>query len=224
MRLNPLLCGPELGSPINISPADTLTPLFLANAGPLFFGPKRFTEPALKLNEIPRTDIFLLTHNHYDHMSIRTIKNFPYKNTKVLVPLKLGKYFTQNSYKDVKEMDWYDEIKVNDFHLESLEFKCEISVSDSLTSGIIDMKAGAGTWRNRNFDSGTINATIRNSEIVIESCHFKSGDDYLQASGEYDGINQYLINQLQVVYQNHFLVNARPVSFSFQDSILNVDP
>ena len=117
-----------------------------------------------------------------------------------------------------------NEIKVNDFHLESLEFKSEISVSDSLTSGIIDMKAGAGTWRNRNFDSGTINATIRNSEIVIESCHFKSGDDYLQASGEYDGINQYLINQLQVVYQNHFLVNARPVSFSFQDSILNVDP
>jgi L-ascorbate metabolism protein UlaG (beta-lactamase superfamily) len=49
-------------------------------------------------------------------MSIRTIKNFPYKNTKVLVPLKLGKYFTKNGYKKstVKEMDWFDKIKIND--------------------------------------------------------------------------------------------------------------
>ncbi|MDC0250661.1 MBL fold metallo-hydrolase [Candidatus Pelagibacter sp.] len=87
-------------------------PVFSKNAGPLIFGPKRFTEPALKLNEIPKTDIFLLTHNHYDHQDMSTIRNFPYKDAKVLVPLKLGKYFKK--YKDVNEMDWYDEIKIND--------------------------------------------------------------------------------------------------------------
>ena len=87
-------------------------PVFSKNAGPLIFGPKRFTEPALKLNEIPKTDIFLLTHNHYDHQDMSTIRNFPFKDVKVLVPLKLGKYFKK--YKDVNEMDWYDEIKIND--------------------------------------------------------------------------------------------------------------
>ena len=87
-------------------------PVFSKNAGPLIFGPKRFTEPALKLNEIPKTDIFLLTHNHYDHQDMSTIRNFPYKDAKVLVPLKLGKYFKK--YKDVNEMDWYEEIKIND--------------------------------------------------------------------------------------------------------------
>ncbi|MDC0984202.1 MBL fold metallo-hydrolase [Candidatus Pelagibacter sp.] len=87
-------------------------PVFSKNAGPLIFGPKRFTEPALKLNEIPKTDIFLLTHNHYDHQDMSTIRNFPFKNAKVLVPLKLGKYF--KNYKDVNEMDWYEEIKIND--------------------------------------------------------------------------------------------------------------
>ena len=87
-------------------------PMFSKNAGPLIFGPKRFTEPALKLNEIPKIDIFLLTHNHYDHQDMSTIRKFPYKNAKVLVPLKLGKYFKK--YKDVNEMDWYDEIKIND--------------------------------------------------------------------------------------------------------------
>ena len=87
-------------------------PVFSKNAGPLIFGPKRFTEPALKLNEIPKTDIFLLTHNHYDHQDMSTIRRFPFKDAKVLVPLKLGKYFKK--YKDVNEMDWYDEIKIND--------------------------------------------------------------------------------------------------------------
>ena len=88
-------------------------PVFSKNAGPLFFGPKRFTEPGLKLNEIPRTDIFLLTHNHYDHQDMKTIMRFPYKDSKVLTPLGLGKYFRINSFKDVNEMDWYDQIIVN---------------------------------------------------------------------------------------------------------------
>ena len=68
-------------------------PVFSKNAGPLIFGPDRFTEPALKLNEIPKTDVFLLTHNHYDHQDMSTIRKFPYKDSKVLLPLKLGKYF-----------------------------------------------------------------------------------------------------------------------------------
>jgi L-ascorbate metabolism protein UlaG (beta-lactamase superfamily) len=89
-------------------------PVFSINAGPLIFGPDRFTDPALKLDEIPKTDLFLLTHNHYDHQDMSTIRRFPFKNTKVLVPLKLGKYFTPYRFKDVNEMDWYDEIKVND--------------------------------------------------------------------------------------------------------------
>ena len=89
-------------------------PVFSKNAGPLIFGPDRFTEPALKLNEIPKTDLFLLTHNHYDHQDMGTIRRFPFKDAKVLLPLKLGKYFTPYRFKDVNEMDWYDEIKVND--------------------------------------------------------------------------------------------------------------
>tara|TARA_B100000482_G_scaffold182260_1_gene156110 strand:- start:1179 stop:2057 length:879 start_codon:yes stop_codon:yes gene_type:complete len=89
-------------------------PVFSNNAGPLFFGPKRFTKPALKLSEIPKTDLFLLTHNHYDHQDMTTIRRFPFKDAKVMLPLKLGKYFTKNGYSDVNEMDWYDEIQVNE--------------------------------------------------------------------------------------------------------------
>jgi len=89
-------------------------PVFSKNAGPLIFGPKRFTEPALNLKEIPKIDLFLLTHNHYDHQDMMTIRRFPYKGAKVMLPLKLGKYFKRNGYKDVNEMDWYDEIEINE--------------------------------------------------------------------------------------------------------------
>jgi len=40
-----------------------------------------------------------------------TIRNFPYKKTKVVTPLKLSKYF--KNYNDVNELDWYEEINVN---------------------------------------------------------------------------------------------------------------
>jgi N-acyl-phosphatidylethanolamine-hydrolysing phospholipase D len=87
-------------------------PLFSKNTGPLIFGPKRYVDSAIKLNDLPKIDLFLLTHNHYDHQDMSTIRNFPYKKAKVITPLNLSKYF--KTYKDVNELDWYEEIKIND--------------------------------------------------------------------------------------------------------------
>ena len=87
-------------------------PVFSKNTGPLIFGPKRYIPPAINLDEIPPVDLFLLTHNHYDHQDMSTIRNFPFKKSKVVLPLKLGKYF--RNYKDVNELDWYQEIQVNE--------------------------------------------------------------------------------------------------------------
>jgi len=86
-------------------------PLFSKNTGPLWFGPKRYVAPAIQLHEIPQVDLFLLTHNHYDHLDASTIRNFPFKKAKVILPLKLSKYF--KNYKDVNELDWYEEIQVS---------------------------------------------------------------------------------------------------------------
>ena len=88
-------------------------PLFSKNAGPLVFGPKRYIDPAIPLNKIPKINLFLLTHNHYDHLDYRTIKKFPHKEAKVIVPLKLAKYFTNNKFNDVEEIDWYQETQIN---------------------------------------------------------------------------------------------------------------
>ena len=54
-------------------------PLFSKNTGPLIFGPKRYVDPAIRLKDLPKVDLFLLTHNHYDHQDMSAIRNFPYK-------------------------------------------------------------------------------------------------------------------------------------------------
>ena len=87
-------------------------PHFSKNAGPLIFGPKRYVDPAINLKDLPKVDLIYLSHLHFDHYDRATIRKFPYKNAKVVVPLKVGKYFKR--YKDVNELDWYEEIKIND--------------------------------------------------------------------------------------------------------------
>ena len=86
-------------------------PLFSKNAGPLIFGPKRYVNPAINLEDIPKIDLLLLTHNHYDHLDASALRNFPHKKTKVIIPLRLSKYF--KLFNDVNEIDWYEKIIIN---------------------------------------------------------------------------------------------------------------
>jgi len=117
-----------------------------------------------------------------------------------------------------------EQIQIEEFQLESLELNSQMLVSDTLTSGFVDTKIGEGSWRDKSFESGTVHATINNSAFQIENLHFKSGDDFFQGSGYYDGKNQYTIDRLQLAYESNYLINAKPLQFSFQDSILLVDP
>lgn len=40
-------------------------------------GPKRLTAPALKAHELPRVDLVLLSHAHFDHFDLRTLHRIP---------------------------------------------------------------------------------------------------------------------------------------------------
>ncbi len=104
---------------IKLGNAIIITDLFFSKfASPFsFIGPKRYVDAAIELKDLPETNLLMLSHNHYDSLDYRTIKNFPYKNTKVLVPLGLSKYFIKNGFDDVNELDWYNQIKVNDLNI-----------------------------------------------------------------------------------------------------------
>ena len=49
-------------------------PVWSRTAGPFGFGPARVAEPGVRLADLPRINIVLLSHNHYDHMDLKTLK------------------------------------------------------------------------------------------------------------------------------------------------------
>lgn len=85
-------------------------PFLQETAGIMGMGPKRFVPAALGVEQLPKVDILLMSHNHYDHLDEKTIEAYPYKEeTQVIVPLGLGSFFSRRGYKKVVEQDWWDE-------------------------------------------------------------------------------------------------------------------
>ena len=117
-----------------------------------------------------------------------------------------------------------ENIIINEFHLESLELNSQISSQDSLLSGFTDIKSEKGEWKGRHFESGTVYLVFKNNSIIIENCHFQSGQDFLQLSGNFDGVSDYKIDRIQLAHRNNYLVNAKPVFFELKDSNIKVKP
>jgi L-ascorbate metabolism protein UlaG (beta-lactamase superfamily) len=50
-------------------------PVWDQRASPLqSMGPKRFFQPTIALEELPKMDVVLISHDHYDHLGARTVK------------------------------------------------------------------------------------------------------------------------------------------------------
>ncbi|TNE35144.1 MAG: CMP-N-acetylneuraminate monooxygenase [Alphaproteobacteria bacterium] len=78
-------------------------------AGPAGFGPKRYVPAAMEPEELPRADVMLVSHNHYDHLDARVLARYPHKDvTQVVVPLGLKSFFTKRGFKKVVEHDWWE--------------------------------------------------------------------------------------------------------------------
>ncbi len=49
-------------------------PVWSERAGPFGFGPKRVTAPGVALADLPKIDVIVVSHNHYDHLDLATLK------------------------------------------------------------------------------------------------------------------------------------------------------
>ena len=107
---------------IRINKTIILTDPFLSGyAGPTFIGPKRFIKPGISLKKLPKIDIILISHNHYDHLDTNTLQRIREKqDIQVVAPLKLKEIIKKQGYKFIKEVDWYDEINISDIKIKSL--------------------------------------------------------------------------------------------------------
>lgn len=101
---------------IQVNNLNILTdPVYAYRASPFaFFGPKRFTNPRIVFDNLPDIDIVLLSHNHYDHMDLETLKRLQKKfSPKIIATLGNKDYLERKGIKNIIETDWYDNTKLN---------------------------------------------------------------------------------------------------------------
>ncbi|KAF8954818.1 hypothetical protein BGZ46_002811 [Entomortierella lignicola] len=93
-------------------------PVFSERCSPSqWAGPKRITPPPCKLDDLPRIDIVIISHNHYDHLDLTTVKKLQNDHEPYFyVPLGNKAWFNSIGIKSkVTECDWWDEHE-NTFH------------------------------------------------------------------------------------------------------------
>ncbi len=93
-------------------------PVFSERASPSrTIGPKRAQPPALRLDELPKIDLVLVSHNHYDHLdeaSVRALAAQPGGSPLFVVPLGLKAWFAARGITRVEELDWWQTLTVPD--------------------------------------------------------------------------------------------------------------
>ena len=77
-------------------------------------GPKRHREPGIKFENLPKIDFVVISHNHYDHMDVATLKRLNDAfHPRFFVPLGNKLFLESNGLANVDEMDWWQTIEVN---------------------------------------------------------------------------------------------------------------
>jgi N-acyl-phosphatidylethanolamine-hydrolysing phospholipase D len=90
-------------------------------AGPFGMGPKRFLRAAVKAVDLPRIDLIVISHNHYDHIDVSALKDYRWRGeTPVVCPLGVGKQLRRLGYSEVIELDWYQDWKIADLTVTAL--------------------------------------------------------------------------------------------------------
>lgn len=67
----------------------------------------RFTPPGLPLESLGQIDAVVISHNHFDHLDVPTIKRLP-RETLMLVPAGLAWWFKRFGFRQVIELDWWE--------------------------------------------------------------------------------------------------------------------
>jgi len=110
---------------INFYGTKILTdPVFSSRVGPSFFrlgtfGPKRLVAPALQIDELPPLDLILISHAHFDHLDIPSLRRLG-KNTPIITAKNTGDIFDVLGQKSVRELDWGETISQGDLEIEGL--------------------------------------------------------------------------------------------------------
>jgi L-ascorbate metabolism protein UlaG (beta-lactamase superfamily) len=68
-------------------------------------GPKRLTAPALQFQELPKIDLIVLSHAHFDHFDLRTLRRFG-ESTTVITARATSDLLKHTRFRDITELGW----------------------------------------------------------------------------------------------------------------------
>jgi L-ascorbate metabolism protein UlaG (beta-lactamase superfamily) len=76
-----------------------------------WIGPKRMKLPGIKFEDLPKIHVVLLTHNHYDHLDLDTLRTvFGAHHPKIITPLGVKALLDHAYISGAADADWWDEI------------------------------------------------------------------------------------------------------------------
>ncbi len=93
-----------------------IDPVFSERVSPSrVIGPKRVREPGLSLEKLPKIDLVLVTHNHYDHLDIEALKKLEKIFKPIfVVPLGNAHILEQENVSRIEELDWWQSFSFQD--------------------------------------------------------------------------------------------------------------
>jgi L-ascorbate metabolism protein UlaG (beta-lactamase superfamily) len=86
-------------------------PVYSERASPVTFaGPRRVRQPAVPFEALPEIALILLSHNHYDHCDLRTLRRLDARfRPLVVTPLQNGRLLKSAGVRRIEELDWWQE-------------------------------------------------------------------------------------------------------------------
>jgi L-ascorbate metabolism protein UlaG (beta-lactamase superfamily) len=97
---------------IQTAAGNVLTdPMYSERAGPLgVFGPRRVRQPGVRFEDLPPISIVLLSHNHYDHCDLPTLRMLAERFDPILMtPLGNAALVRSTGIRHIEELDWWQE-------------------------------------------------------------------------------------------------------------------
>lgn len=89
-------------------------PVWATYASPLSWaGPKRVRVCGIPLKELPRIDLILISHNHYDHFDTGTLRYLCKRfSPRIILPLGDRRLASPLGFTNIQEMDWWDDLRI----------------------------------------------------------------------------------------------------------------
>ncbi|MCO4772552.1 MAG: MBL fold metallo-hydrolase [Deltaproteobacteria bacterium] len=109
---------------IEVDGVTVLTdPIFGGRAFPLSWtGPAPWYAPPIPLDQLPDLDAVLISHDHYDHLQVETIKAMATWDTQFFAPLGVGAHLAYWGVpaERITEVDWWDRVEVGGIEIVSV--------------------------------------------------------------------------------------------------------